>query len=426
MKVLSLFSGVGGFDLGLERAGMISVFQCELDKHCKKILNRHWPNVPKWDNIETLTGKYIIENAPEIDVVAWGSPCQDLSLAGKRAGLEGKRSGLFYEGIRIVKELRELTNGKYPKISIWENVAGALSSNDGRDFGQILYEMDEAGANFSEWVVLDAQFFGVPQRRRRVFVVSIFDPTVAARSPEPLFALGESLRRDTKTSRNKKETTTRKTTTSSGDYSDDRIIGTINARDYKGVGNQYVEEGKCIVFNDDRRTGPKIHGEILPTLQAFMGTGGNNTPIVAEETSFGINGRIIGRKDENGPNGRSHTLEDGPMFTLTHTDIHAVVQVEPTIFQPGTMSRLGGGIWDGIVPTLRAEAKSGDNSPHVLTKENETMAVRRLTPIECERLMGWPDNWTDGQTDGHRYKQCGNGVASPVATWIGLQLKKLL
>ena len=184
---------------------MTSVFQCELDKHCQTILNRHWPNVPKWDNIETLTGKYILEKAPEIDVVAWGSPCQDLSLAGKRAGLEGKRSGLFYEGIRIIKELRELTNGKYPKISIWENVVGALSSNNGRDFGQILYEMDETGANFSEWIVLDAQYFGVPQRRRRVFVVSIFDPTVAARSPEPLFALGESLRRNTPTSKNKKQ-----------------------------------------------------------------------------------------------------------------------------------------------------------------------------------------------------------------------------
>jgi len=363
---------------------MTSVFQCELDKNCNKILSRHWPNVPKWDNIETLTGEYILKNAPEIDVIAWGSPCQDLSLAGKRAGLEGKRSGLFYEGIRIIKELRELTNGKYPRISIWENVAGALSSNDGRDFGQILYEMDEAGTSFSEWVVLDAQFFGVPQRRRRVFVVSIFDPAIAERCPEPLFALGESLRRDPKTSRNKKKTITRKATSSFREYSDDRIIGTINARDYKGVGNQYVEEGKCIVFSDDRRNGPKIHGETMPSLQAFMGTGGNNTPIVAEEPSFGINGRIIGRKDENGPNGRSHTLEDGPMFTLTHTDIHAVAVIEPK------------------------------------------MSVRRLTPLECERLMGWPDGWTEGQTDGHRYKQCGNGVASPVATWIGLQLKKLL
>ena len=413
-NVLSLFSGVGGFDLGLERAGMTTVFQCEYDKHCQKVLNRHWPNVPKWDNIETLTGKYILENAPEIDVVAWGSPCQDLSLAGKRAGLQGERSGLFYEGIRIIKELRELTNGQYPRISIWENVAGALSSNNGSDFGQILYEMDEAGANFSEWVVLDAQFFGIPQRRRRVFVVSVFDTTVAARSPEPLFALGESLRRDTKTGENKKQKTSRETTPSLGDYSDDRIIGSLNTSDAKYISNQYVQEGKCIVFSDDRRNGPKIHEETMPSLQAFMGTGGNNTPLVADvysfdtqfgsnanvqtnvsptlkssqqspsiaqESTFGINGRIIGRKDENGPNGRPHTLEDGPMFTLTHTDIHAVSQ---------------------------------------------EMSVRRLTPIECERLMGWPDNWTDGQTDGHRYKQCGNGVASPVATWIGLQLKKIL
>jgi DNA (cytosine-5)-methyltransferase 1 len=382
-NVLSLFSGVGGFDLGLERAGMTSIFQCEIDKHCQKVLNRHWPDVPKWDNIETLTGKYILENAPEIDVVAWGSPCQDLSLAGKRAGLEGKRSGLFYEGIRIIKELRELTNGQYPRISIWENVAGALSSNDGRDFGQIIYEMEEAGANFSEWIVLDAQFFGVPQRRRRVFVVSIFDLTVAARSPEPLFTLGESLQRNFETSQNKKQKTTRETTPSLGDYSDDRIIGSLNTSDAKYISNQYVQEGKCIVFSDDRRNGPKIHEDTMPSLQAFMGTGGNNTPLVAEgkESTFGINGRIIGRKDENGPNGRPHTLEDGPMFTLTHTDIHAVSQ---------------------------------------------EMSVRRLTPIECERLMGWPDNWTDGQTDGHRYKQCGNGVASPVATWIGLQLRKVL
>jgi DNA (cytosine-5)-methyltransferase 1 len=121
MKVLSLFSGVGGFDLGLERAGMETVFQCEWDKHATKILERHWPHVPRWDDVSTLTGKFILLHAPVIDVVAWGSPCQDLSVAGKRAGLQGARSGLFHEGVRIIKELRELTNGKYPRISIWES-----------------------------------------------------------------------------------------------------------------------------------------------------------------------------------------------------------------------------------------------------------------------------------------------------------------
>ena len=96
MKVLSLFSGVGGFDLGLEAAGMKTVFQCEYDKHCLSVLERHWPDVPRWGDVSTLTGAYILKHAPVIDVVAWGSPCQDLSVAGKRGGLEGNQSNLFH------------------------------------------------------------------------------------------------------------------------------------------------------------------------------------------------------------------------------------------------------------------------------------------------------------------------------------------
>ena len=193
MKVLSLFSGVGGFDMGLENALMETVFQCEWDKHANSILYKHWPEVPKWDDVSTLTGKHILAHAPVVDVVAWGSPCQDLSVAGKRAGLEGGRSGLFHEGIRIIKELQEETNGQYPRISIWENVVGALNSNGGADFGIILNEMAEAGALAIEWSVLDAQYFGVPQRRRRVFVIAIFDPVLANRCPSPLLPVSESL-----------------------------------------------------------------------------------------------------------------------------------------------------------------------------------------------------------------------------------------
>ena len=193
MKVLSLFSGVGGFDMGLENAGMETVFQCEWDKHANSILYKHWPDVPKWDDVSTLTGKHILAHAPVVDVVAWGSPCQDLSVAGKRAGLEGGRSSLFHEGIRIIKELQEETNGQYPRISIWENVVGALNSNGGADFGIILNEMAEAGAVAIEWSVLDAQYFGIPQRRRRVFVIAIFDPVLAERCPSPLLPVSESL-----------------------------------------------------------------------------------------------------------------------------------------------------------------------------------------------------------------------------------------
>ena len=235
MRVLSLFSGVGGFDMGLEAAGMTTVFQCELDKNCRQTLDHHWPDVPKWDDVSTLTGQYILDHCDGVDVVAWGSPCQDLSVAGKRAGLTGERSGLFHQGIRIIKELRELSNGKYPTWSIWENVAGALSSNNGADFGEVLYEMDEAGACFSEWSMLDAQYFGVPQRRRRVFVISCFDSAIAAKCPDQILTVGQGRGGDSSTSEPTGESVASTTTDSIGNGSwwngkdiADTITGTSN------------------------------------------------------------------------------------------------------------------------------------------------------------------------------------------------------
>ncbi len=396
MKVLSLFSGVGGFDLGLERAGMETVFQCEWDKHCRAILDRHWPTVPKWDDVSTLTGAHILEHAPVIDVVAWGSPCQDLSVAGKRAGLQGERSGLFHQGVRIIKELRELTNGKYPRVSIWENVAGALSSSDGADFGQVLYEMDEAGACFSEWRLLDAQYFGVPQRRRRVFVVSVFDPGTAARCPNPLLPFGEGVRGDSSEGATQGTATTSTLTDSVGEsgskpilidraaynqgqnaqftaiISDNPVVPSLVAMGPHAVAT-FTKSKRAQSVSDNETW---VEGQPAPTLNAFDVGDTRATALVA----FGIQGNVIGRQDHNGPAGKGHTNEGDPMFTLNTADQHAVAT---------------------------------------------DTAVRRLTPVECERLMGWPDNWTSGQADTHRYKQCGNGVASPVATWIAQQLINL-
>lgn len=254
MRVLSLFSGVGGFDMGLEAAGMTTVFQCELDKNCRQTLDHHWAGVPKWDDVSTLTGRYILDHCDGVDVVAWGSPCQDLSVAGKRAGLTGERSGLFHQGIRIIKELRELSNGKYPTWSIWENVAGALSSNNGADFGEVLYEMDEAGACFSEWSMLDAQYFGVPQRRRRVFVLSCFDPAIASRSPEKILTVGESSGGNSAKGKQARQSVTAEASESIGtggepfrmrafgDYTDDDTASALKMRDYKDATDLIVEE----------------------------------------------------------------------------------------------------------------------------------------------------------------------------------------
>jgi len=198
----SLFAGVGGFDLGMEAAGWECAWQVEWDDKCQQVLRYHWPTVPKYGDVSTVNGN---ELAP-VTCITFGSPCQDLSVAGKRAGLDGNRSGLFFEAIRIIKEMRDATRSVYPRWAIWENVVGALSSNRGHDFAAVLDSLAEAGAVAIEWAVLDAQYFGVPQRRRRVFVIACFDPAAAERCPDPLLPVAESLPRDFATRRTARKT----------------------------------------------------------------------------------------------------------------------------------------------------------------------------------------------------------------------------
>ena len=166
MKFVSLFAGVGGFDLGLERSGHTCVGQVEIDKHARSVLELQFPNVPKHNDVTTA-----IDWADEIgltgnvDLVCGGFPCQDLSVAGKRAGLAGARSGLFFDALRFAAHTKA-------KTILLENVPGLLSSNQGRDFGVLITALAESGYSNIEWRVLDSQFFGVPQRRRRVFIVA--------------------------------------------------------------------------------------------------------------------------------------------------------------------------------------------------------------------------------------------------------------
>ena len=165
-RFVSLFAGVGGFDLGLEQSGHTCVGQVEIDKNARAILERHWPNVPKHDDVQTAID-WANENGltGTVDLVVGGFPCQDLSVAGKRAGLAGKRSGLFFDALAFAQSVKA-------KTILLENVPGLLSSNQGRDFGQLLTELADAGYSNIEWRVLNSQFFGVAQRRRRVFIVA--------------------------------------------------------------------------------------------------------------------------------------------------------------------------------------------------------------------------------------------------------------
>lgn len=176
-NVSSFFAGIGGFDLGCERAGMNVVFQCEINKFAQKVLQKHWPNTPLHDDITTLEPKEI----PNSNVWCGGFPCQDLSLAnqGKRKGLKGERSGLFYK-------YSELIEARKPSWVIIENVPGLLNSHGGEDFRILIQKMDELGYGVS-WRVLDAKHFGTPQRRRRVYIVASLGNL---RSAEVLFESG--------------------------------------------------------------------------------------------------------------------------------------------------------------------------------------------------------------------------------------------
>ena len=241
----SLFTGVGGFDLGFDQAGYDCRWQVEWDKNCQQTLAYHWPNVPRHSDVCDVNGA----DLEPVDVITYGSPCQDLSVAGKRAGLEGGRSSMFFESVRIFKEMRDATNGVFPRITVWENVPGALSSNHGADFQAVLEALDDIGALGQWWYVLDAQYFGVPQRRRRVFVVSVFDPAIIERVGDgEVFSVGEGSRRNTSTRRKEREATPSLVGESvEGRGAEGDTVGALCARDFKGVGSQYVNEGKVVV-----------------------------------------------------------------------------------------------------------------------------------------------------------------------------------
>jgi DNA (cytosine-5)-methyltransferase 1 len=178
LEVASFFAGIGGFDLGLEQAGMKVAFQCEINKFCQKILKKNWPNVPLHGDINLVQPEDIPISA---QVWCGGFPCQDLSLAnqGKRKGLEGERSGLFYR-------YAELIASHKPRWVIIENVPGLLNSHEGKDFQVLLTKLDELGYGVS-WRVFDAKYFGTPQRRRRVYIVASLG---SLRSAQVLFESG--------------------------------------------------------------------------------------------------------------------------------------------------------------------------------------------------------------------------------------------
>lgn len=407
MNVLSLFSGIGGFDLGFERAGMTVVGVCEIDKHAQKILQRHFPAA----TLHTDVRKVSYERGT-IDVVCGGFPCQDISVAGKRAGLAGERSGLWFEFARIIDEAQ-------PAWVVIENVPGLFSSARGEDFAEIIQWLDERGYGVA-WRVLDAQGFGLAQRRKRVFIVASFG---SPRCAKVLFE-SESVRRDSTASRKERQGRAGAVAHGTGDGVP-RVSNAVTTHEGR---TQFYDYSTLLpttyaidsyASNSWKSKNPHsgIHEVDIARTIDTSGTnpqanqGGN-------VITYAIQGNIIDR-EVGGAEGIG-IAENAPMYTLTSTDRHGVGVVGLDVLWESTHTDNPARICteQHIAPTLQARMGTGGNSTPFI-------GVRRLTPTECEALQGFPRNWTDGQADSHRYKQLGNAVAVPVAEWIGRRMKEV-
>ena len=423
----SLFDGSGGLI-----SGITPVWASEIEPFPIRVTTKRLPFIKHYGDISTMDGSKI----EPVDIITFGSPCQDLSIAGKRDGLDGKRSSLFYEAIRIVKEMRCATDGKKPRYIVWENVPGAFSSNKGEDFRCVLegicHIKDETlsvpkidkwkqagtivGDHFSlAWRVLDAQYWGVPQRRKRIFLVADF---AGGGAGEILFK-SEGLSGYSKKSIRSWQGTASNFADSIG------ATGTICLNDQGGERMDVTTDITCTlraksnhppcimdsaVFDnhgkDTRFTGPI---DVAPTISATYGTGGNNQPFVVENSktydvrftsegtvnarsnvyesdtartidtsgnapdsnqggiavveSYGLQGSMIGRADKNGPQGAG--VNEELSFTLNTVDKHAVVYaIDRESFNCGQNYARNLGITeDGINSTLKAQGPSAVATP---------------------------------------------------------------
>jgi len=343
MKYLSLFSGIGGFELGIEQSNLEAecVGHSEIDKYAEQVYSNHFNN-KNYGDAKEIEPKEL----PEFDMLTGGFPCQSFSIAGKRGGFEDTRGTLFFEIARIAKE-------KLPKILFLENVKGLLNHADGATFRKILSTLDELGYDV-EWQVFNSKNFGVPQNRERVFIIG----HLRGESRPEVFPIKKT------TEKNLKEIT-------SGESQGDRV---------------YDTEGLSI------------------TLAGQAGG-------LGAKTGLYLNPKIVaqrGRYNENGEvEQQAEPREDDNTNTLTGVQKDNYVVKKTRSTRPWEEAK--------VSPTLR-DGYKGDK----MAVENGL--VRKLTPVECERLQGFPDGWAEGLSDTQRYKCLGNAVTVNVIKAIANKL----
>ena len=382
MKInhLDLFSGIGGFHLGFERAGFkIKSYFSEVDKHAIAVYKHQFPNSTYVGSVKDVRGAEL----PSIDLITFGSPCQDFSLAGKRQGMAGQRSSLILEAIRLIKEKR-------PRVFIWENVKGTFSSNSGEDFAAILKEFTDIGGYRLEWQLLNTSWF-LPQNRERIYLVG-YSSEVRGDWPG-VFPIGES------------------------DSADSRLLR-IEVVGNHGTGGQqgliYGEGGLSPTINASTYKDPvKLRVKQIGTR---LDSGGKQP--YQQDRVYDAEGIVPALNQ-----GKSDLILKVKSATKSGYE-EAVVGDSVNLSQPNSKTRRG------RVGKQKAQTLETSCNQAVVGE----FQIRRLTPIETERLQGFPDNHTAfGDYDGsilpvsnsHRYKQCGNAVTVDVVQAVAERTKKL-
>lgn len=437
----SLFSGSGGFELAAKHVGITPIWASEIEPFAIRVTTKRLPEVQHFGNIEDLSGRTL----PPVDIITFGSPCQDMSIAGKREGLSGSRSNLFYEAVRIIQEMREETHGNYPTYCVWENVPGVFSSGGREDFRIVLESLcrikdktisvpasskwTNAGTIMGDgysiaWRLLDAQYFGVPQRRKRIYLIADF----AGQGAGKILFESDGLPGNSSKGIGARQSTAGRSERSAGDASTLCLMDQGGSRMDVIKNRTNTLRAKAnhppLVFEnhpqDARVTGPL---EKAPATTARYGTGGGNTPLIAEPKTLKI------RSGKEG-GGKGALVQDNLSATIsTHND--------QTLFEPvaygfnAVHKESGAGRFgyktdlsktldtSGISPTCNqggiavvfSTSKTSYHTDALQDKANTLVAsdykdppiinansgpqymVRRLTPTECARLMGFPDPW---------------------------------
>lgn len=358
LNVLDLFSGIGGFHLGLERAGFkINAYNSEIDKYAIQVYKHNFKNSTYVGSVTDVQRGEL----PRIDAITFGSPCQDFSLAGRRKGMEGNRSSLITQAIRLISECR-------PSFFIWENVKGTFSTNNGADFWAIIQAFTNIGGYRFEWQLLNTKWF-LPQNRERIYLVGY----TRGKSGREIFPIRQSNFQINNVGEKSKFQITNFSPREFGwknhspclaarDYKDPKLVKVKSATN---KGYEIAEEGDSINYSQPNST----------TRRGRVGKG------TAQTLDTSCNQAVIG-------------------------DFR---------YDVGYRQRK-----DSDSPTLQKTC--GDDI--IIDK------IRRLTPIECERLQGFPDNWTKYGTEGlisdtQRYKMCGNAVTVDVVEAVAKNIYNL-